>query len=98
MFNERKIERRLQLQAQVDSVVTEARVIKLLHKMVDDGVIPEDWGEKEMGIISKKIGGAVYYDCLKEEKETVEEVGASFGMFAQKTAMRIIRTVFADRL
>ena len=67
--------RKERLRATLDSVVTEARVRKLVHKMVDKGIIPENWGKRNLGTISKNISSVVYEDCLKEEPEIVELVG-----------------------
>lgn len=68
-------ERKEKLRAALDSVVTEARVKKLVHKMVDKGTIPENWGKRDLKIISKKLGAVLYEDYLKEEPDTVELVG-----------------------
>lgn len=92
-IDESKLEKRAKLQSLVESVVTESRVIKLVHKMVDEGVIPEDWDEHNMSTIAKNIGKEVYYDCVKEEPETVEQVGEMFGKLANGTAMRIVRSM-----
>lgn len=94
-FDETKLERRAKLQAIVESVVTEGRVTKLVHKMVDEGIIPEDWDEHDMATIAKNIGREVYYDCVKEELETVEQVGELFGKLASGTAMKIVRGMLA---
>ena len=94
-FDEGKLERRAKLQAIVESVVTEGRVTKLVHKMVDEGIIPEDWDEHNMGTIAKNIGKEVYYDCVKEESETVEQVGELFGKLASGTAMKIVKSMLA---
>ena len=83
------------MQAIVESVVTEARVRKLVHKMVDEGLIPEDWDEQSMSVIAKNIGKEVYYDCVKEEPETVDQVGGSFGKLASGTAMKIVKRLHA---
>ena len=88
-----KLEKRAKLQVIVDSVVTEARVVKLVHKMVDEGIIPEDWDEHNMATIAKNIGKEVYYDCVKEEPETVEQVGELFSKLANGTAMRIVKSM-----
>lgn len=94
-FDEGKLERRSKLQAVVDSIVTEGRVRKLVHKMVDDGLIPEDWDEHNMGDIARNIGREVYYDCVKEEPETVEQIGDLFGKLASGAAMKIVRSMLA---
>ena len=90
-----KLEKRAKLQSIVDCIVTEARVTKLVHKMVDEGIIPEDWDEHDMGTIAKNIGREIYYDCVKEESETVEQVGEMFGKLAHGTAMRIVRNMLS---
>lgn len=96
-FDDTKIERRAKLQAIVESVVTEARVTKLVHKMVDEGIITEDWDEHDMSVIARNIGREVYYDCVKEEPETVELVGDTFGKFASGTAMKIVKIMLNNK-
>lgn len=88
---------RAKAQELTDSIVTEARVRKMLHKFVDDGVIPEDWDEHSMGVIAKNIGRGIYYDCQKEEQETVEAAGELFGKFAAATSMRIVREILKEK-
>lgn len=86
-----ELESRAKAQELVGTIVTEARVRKLIHKLVDEGIIPEQWDEQNMGTIAKNIGSLVYYDCKKEEPEVVEEIGELFGKTAQSTAMGIVR-------
>lgn len=88
---------REQAKAVTESIVTEARVRKLLHKMVDNGIIPENWDEHSMAVIAKNIGRDVYDDCLKEEPETVALVGDSFGKLASSTTMRIVREILKEK-
>lgn len=76
----------------VSSVVTEARVSKLLNKMVDEGLIPYDWDEHNMSVIAKNIGKEVFYDCKKEEPEVVEQVGNNFGKIANSLSMKIVKS------
>jgi hypothetical protein len=77
--------------ALAETIVTEARVNKILLKLVDEGVLPEDWGAKEMGIVAKNLPRAVYDDCIKEESETVKQID-NFGKIANSIAMGIART------
>ena len=81
----------------VGSVVTKARVAKLINKMVDEGILREDWDAHDMGTIAKNLGKAVYYDCLKEEPDVVASVDDGFGKFAASIAMRIAREILSDR-
>lgn len=69
-----------------DSVVTIARVRKIILKMVDERELSENWKELDQKIIMRKLSSAVYYDCVKEEPETVERVGKEFGKFASIAA------------
>lgn len=88
-----KLESRAKAQELTKTIVTEARVKKLVHKLVDEGIIPEQWDEQHMSIIAKNIGSLVYYDCKKEEPDIVEEIGELFGKVAQSTAMSIVRSM-----
>lgn len=82
--------------ALAETIVTPARVEKLLNKFVDEGVLPEDWGNTEMPIIAKNLTKAIYDDCLKEEPETVKQIG-NFGKVANSIAMQIARGIMEQR-
>ena len=69
-----------------ESVVTTARVRKLILKMVDEQELPINWKELDQKTIMTKLSNAVYYDCVKEEPDTVEQVGKEFGKYAAITA------------
>lgn len=77
----------------IETIVTEARINKLLHKLVDEGIIREDWDETDMGVIAKNISSAVYNDCVKEENDTVLKVGCDFGKLAASKTMQIVREI-----
>lgn len=79
-----------------ETIVTEARVTKLLNKFVDEGILPENWGATDMPIIAKNLGKAVYEDCIKEEPETVKQV-IDFGKTASGIAMQIARKIMEER-
>jgi len=57
----------------INMCLTKARVEKLLHKLVDEGVIEEGFGLEEMSIILKNLGNRVYEDIIKEESEYLPE-------------------------
>jgi hypothetical protein len=82
---------RQRVQSLTETIVTDARVIKILHKLVDKGVVPEEWSETDMNIIAKNLPSAVYKDCIKEEPDVVDEIGENFGKFASSIAMKIVR-------
>lgn len=78
--------------ALAETIVTEARVTKLLNKLVDESILPEDWGAKEMSIIAKNLTKAVYEDCIKEEPDIVNKI-SDFGKTANSIAMGIARRI-----
>jgi hypothetical protein len=53
--------------------VTPARVEKILYKLVDEGVIPEEYSKKELGLIMKNLVPRVYDDIIKEETDEMPE-------------------------
>lgn len=82
--------------ALAETIVTPARVEKLLNKFVNEGILPEDWGNTEMPIIAKNLTKAIYEDCVKEEPETVKQIG-NFGKVANSIAMQIARGIMENR-
>ena len=82
--------------ALAETIVTEARVVKLLNKFVDEGILPENWGAKEMPIVAKNLTKAVYDDCVKEEPDTVKQI-SNFGKVANGIAMQIARNIMKQR-
>lgn len=83
---------REEAQAIAETIVTEARVVKILHKLVDEGILPDNWGAENMPIVAKNLTKAVFEDCLKEEPETVAKI-ENFGKVANGIAMRIARSM-----
>lgn len=53
----------------VMTVLTEARVEKIMHKLVDENLLKEDYAIEDMGIILKLLGSRVLEDILKEESD-----------------------------
>lgn len=74
------------------TIVTKARVEKILHKFVDENILPEDWNSKDMPTVAKHLTKAVYEDCLKEEKATVDNI-PDFGKIANGICMRLAREI-----
>ena len=79
-----------------ETIVTEARVRKLINKMVDEQILPEDWAEKEMGIIAKNLTKMCYEDRVKEENDTVQMV-RDFGKTTNGICMSIARKILQER-
>lgn len=82
--------------ALAETIVTEVRVTKLLNKFIDEGILLEDWGAKEMSIVAKNLTKAVYEDCIKEEPDTVKKI-SDFGKTANGIAMGIARKILETR-
>lgn len=72
------------------TIVTTRRVEKSIQKLVEDGIVPEDWDEKSLGVIAKHLPRAVYNDCVKEEPETVAQI-ENFGKICGSLTMKLAR-------
>ena len=76
------------------SIVTEARVRKLILKLVDEGLVPAELQPKDMGAVMKQLPKRCFDDCLKEESETVKQLGEFAGKFiAAETAKQARKIV-----
>lgn len=78
------------------TIVTRARVEKILHKGIDEGQIPENWTAEDMKTIAKYVPREVVADCFKEEKEIVAEIDG-FTKFANKVTMEIMKEILQER-
>lgn len=72
------------------TIVTVRRVEKQIQKLIEDELIPEDWDEKNLGIVAKNLPRAVYNDCIKEEPELVVQI-ENFGKICGSLTMQIAR-------
>lgn len=77
------------------TIVTKRRAEKILQKMIEDGIIPEDWDEHDMGTIAKNINKLMYEDCKKEEPETVMAI-EGFGKICGGLTMGYVRDILKD--
>ncbi|NTU19640.1 RNA ligase family protein [Brevibacillus sp. HB1.2] len=57
----------------VEQYVTLARVEKFLYKLIDEGVLEETFGVKDMGIILKNLNLRIHEDLLKEEANALPD-------------------------
>ena len=85
------------LYALTESIVTKARVDKMLYKLVDEGILPETWNVAEMGLIAKNLPKRIYEDCVKEENATVIEAGEGFGKACGSITMRLVRQILDEK-
>lgn len=58
----------------IDSTVTKARVSKIIHKLVDENILNEDYAIEDMGVILKNATVRVIEDVLKEELDELIKV------------------------
>lgn len=72
------------------TIVTARRITKGLEKLIEDGIIPEDWDEKSLGVIAKHLPRAIYNDCVKEEPEIVAQI-ENFGKICGSLTMKLAR-------
>ena len=81
----------------VASIVTEARVRKLILKLVDEGLVPAELQPKDMGAVMKMLPKLCFVDCAKEEFETVKLLGEFAGKFiAAETAKQARKIVIGS--
>ena len=76
----------------VESIATQRRTEKVIQKFVEDGIVPENWDEKNLGAMAKILPKAVYEDCLKEERETVLSI-ENFGKLCAGIVMKHARAL-----
>lgn len=75
------------------SIVTKNRVEKILLKLRDEGIIPDELVPEDMKLISKNLPKRVYEDCVKEEPEIVEAAGEYAGKYCASISMQIAREI-----
>ena len=77
-----------------NSVVTEARVKKMILKLIDEGIIPENLTPKDMGLVMKHLPKRIYDDdVLKEEIETVKAIGENASKIISTSVAQISRKI-----
>jgi RNA ligase len=78
----------------VGTYLTEARVNKILHKMVDENILEEDFDVTDMGTILKNAGSRIYEDIVSEEiDELLKHVKAKIG----KKLPVVVKQVIANK-
>lgn len=90
------IRERERLTALAKTIVTRQRVEKLLYKLIDEGIVPENYTVKDMQVILKNLPSAVYYDCVKEEPEVVNQF-EQFGKYSGSLVAKIVKKMIAKK-
>ncbi|MDD6000045.1 MAG: RNA ligase family protein [Lachnospiraceae bacterium] len=86
-----KIKEKAEAEEYIRMIVTEARVIKNYHKLVDGGILPEKFDLKDMKLVAQYLPRAVYEDCVKEELAILRKAGEYGGKLCNKLTMEIIK-------
>lgn len=73
----------------VDFALTKARIEKILNKLIDTEVLPQDYDLENMQVIAKNVPKMAYQDIMKEEYETIKD---QFGEFDEKVLGKKIAT------
>ncbi|MGZ9868260.1 RNA ligase family protein [Priestia endophytica] len=74
--------------------LTTPRVDKMLHKLVDEEILQQDYDITDMGIILKNLGTKVYEDIIEEElDELLKHVKAKIG----KKLPSIVKQVLVEQ-
>lgn len=78
-----------------ESIVTEARVRKVILKMVDNNELSPNWGSFDAVEVAKAVKSNVYRDCLKENPDIVAEIGNGFGKYCSTLVTNIVKDLQA---
>lgn len=76
-----------------ETVVTEARVKKIILKLIDEKILPENLTPKDMGNVMKHLPKLVYADIEKEEPETLKALAENGGKTVATVAAKIARKI-----
>lgn len=73
------------------SIVTLARVRKIILKMIDNNEIDINWFKFNEKDVTNTIKKVIYEDCLKEESETVNKIGKNFRKLLSENTINHIK-------
>lgn len=82
----------------VKSVLTKPRIEKIIYKLVDEGMLKEDYNIKDMGLILRSLGTRVYDDIMKEESDLLIEYEVDkIKNIIGKTTPKIIKDLLIEQ-
>lgn len=76
-----------------EQLVTKARVLKEIHKMIDEGILPEKLQPKDMGVIAKNLPKRIFDDVVKEESEYLDIGNQYIGKAINNITMKYAREI-----
>lgn len=83
-----KLKEKEHAQELISAVVTKARVLKEIHKMVDEGLLPSNISPQDMSTVAKNLPSRIYNDLVKEEIETLIAAGEYGGKICSHLTMK----------
>ena len=89
--SQEQLDEEARVRALAETIVTERRVEKAIFRLRDEGVFPDKFTPEDMKLVARNLPKAVYDDCIKEEKETVDAIGANFGRLCGSITMKYAR-------
>lgn len=81
----------------MSTIVTAARVRKIILKLVDEGIVPAELEPKHIGIVIKNASKLVYDDCLKEEPEVMAAVGPNAGKLSNMYVAEFVKKLILGK-
>ena len=82
-----------------ESIVTKNRIEKMIYKLRDEQLIPEQLAPEDMGKLAKILPKRIYEDCVKEEPEVIAKVndtGVNFSKVCGSLVMKIAREIICN--
>ena len=80
-----------------ESVVTEARVKKIILKLIDEKILPKNLTHKDMGLVMKHLPKLVYADIEKEEPETLKALAENGGKTIATITAKVTRKIVVGK-
>lgn len=77
----------------MESIVTEARIRKLIMKCIDEGIAPKELEPKHIGALMKVLPKQAFDDIMKEESEVVKSVGPTAGKLCSALVSKHVKVI-----
>ena len=75
------------------TIITEARIRKLILKLIDEAKLPSELKPTDMSAIMKLLPKYVFDDVIKEEKEVVVQLGKFAGKVISQQTAKLARKI-----
>lgn len=75
------------------TIITEARIRKLILKLIDEAQLPSELKPTDMPVIMKLLPKLAFDDVLKEEKEIVVQLGKFAGKAISQQTAKLVRKI-----